>query len=618
MTTGVEGATRWPTITKDVAAFPVQPNLLDYEAARRDFSWDQARQALSGLPGGRGLNIAYEAVDRHAAGPNAGKEALRFVRADGSTTSLSYGDLAVQSGRFAAVLRSLGVGRGERVFSLLGRSPELYTAVLGTFKTGSVFCPLFSAFGPEPVRQRLHLGAGRALVTTKALYRKKVAPVRDTLPELRFVLLVDAAGAPEPGTLDLAELLAGADPAGADLAGDIADTQPEDMALLHFTSGTTGTPKGAIHVHDAVAAHYATGRFALDLHPDDIYWCTADPGWVTGMSYGIIAPLVHGVTAIVDQEELDADRWYRILAEQRVTVWYTAPTALRMLMKAGAERAAGHDLSALRFVASVGEPLNPEAVVWGKDVFGLPVHDNWWQTETGGIMIANYPAMPIRPGSMGRPLPGIEAALVARDADGKPVVRDGGVQLVTEPDVMGELALRPGWPSMFRGYLNEEERYRRCFAGGWYLTGDLAKRDADGYFWFVGRGDDVIKSSGHLIGPFEVESCLMEHPAVAEAGVIGVPDAVAGEVVKAFVELRPGNEATEDLQLDIIGFARKRLGAAVAPRLLEFTANLPKTRSGKILRRLLKARELGLPEGDLSTLETPQGHEPEPREGGQP
>ena len=618
MTTGVEGATRWPTITKDVAAFPVQPNLLDYEAARRDFSWDQARQALSGLPGGRGLNIAYEAVDRHAAGPNAGKEALRFVRADGSTTSLSYGDLAVQSGRFAAVLRSLGVGRGERVFSLLGRSPELYTAVLGTFKTGSVFCPLFSAFGPEPVRQRLHLGAGRALVTTKALYRKKVAPVRDTLPELRFVLLVDAAGAPEPGTLDLAELLAGADPAGADLAGDVADTQPEDMALLHFTSGTTGTPKGAIHVHDAVAAHYATGRFALDLHPDDIYWCTADPGWVTGMSYGIIAPLVHGVTAIVDQEELDADRWYRILAEQRVTVWYTAPTALRMLMKAGAERAAGHDLSALRFVASVGEPLNPEAVVWGKDVFGLPVHDNWWQTETGGIMIANYPAMPIRPGSMGRPLPGIEAALVARDADGKPVVRDGGVQLVTEPDVMGELALRPGWPSMFRGYLNEEERYRRCFAGGWYLTGDLAKRDADGYFWFVGRGDDVIKSSGHLIGPFEVESCLMEHPAVAEAGVIGVPDPVAGEVVKAFVELRPGNEATEDLQLDIIGFARKRLGAAVAPRLLEFTANLPKTRSGKILRRLLKARELGLPEGDLSTLETPQGHEPEPREGGQP
>lgn len=602
MAAGIEGSTRWPAITKDVAAFPVQPNLVDYDAARRDFSWDQARQALAGLPGGRGLNIAYEAVDRHVAEGRGGKEAVRFVQAGGGTRSLSYADLAGQSNRFAAVLRSLAVGRGERVFSLLGRSPGLYVAVLGTFKNGSVFCPLFSAFGPEPVRQRLHLGTGRVLVTTKALYRKKVAPLRDTLPELRHVLLVDADGSPEPGTLDLARLLAEADPIDA-----VADTQPEDMALLHFTSGTTGTPKGAIHVHGAVAAHYATGLYALDLHPGDTYWCTADPGWVTGTSYGIIAPLVHGVTAIVDEEELDADRWYRILAEQRVTVWYTAPTALRMLMKAGSERAAGHDLSALRFIASVGEPLNPETVVWGRDVLGLPVHDNWWQTETGGIMIANYPAMDIRPGSMGRPLPGIEAALVARDADGKPVLRDGQAVLVTEPDAMGELALRPGWPSMFRGYLNEEERYRRCFAGGWYLTGDLAKRDGDGYFWFVGRGDDVIKSSGHLIGPFEVESCLMEHPAVAEAGVIGVPDPVAGEVVKAFVELKPGNEPTGELQLDIIGFARKRLGAAVAPRLLDFTATLPKTRSGKILRRLLKSRELGLPEGDTSTLESPAG-----------
>ena len=589
-------------IAKDVAALRVQPNMPDYDAARRDFNWEQARQALAGLPGGRGVNIAYEAVDRHVAEGRSAKEALRFVMADGGTRSLSYGDLADGSARFAAVLRDLDVGRGERVFSLLGRSPGLYTAVLGTFKNGSVFCPLFSAFGPEPVRQRLHLGAGRVLVTTKALYRKKVAPVRDTLPELRHVLLVDAGGSPEPGTLDLAALLAQVDP-----SGEIAATQPEDMALLHFTSGTTGTPKGAIHVHDAVAAHYATGRFALDLHPEDIYWCTADPGWVTGMSYGIIAPLVHGVTAIVDQEELDADRWYRILAEQRVTVWYTAPTALRMLMKAGAERASGHDLSALRFIASVGEPLNPEAVVWGRDVLGLPVHDNWWQTETGGIMIANYAAMDIRPGSMGRPLPGIEAALVARDADGKAIVKDGEAVLVTEPDAMGELALRPGWPSMFRGYLNEDARYRRCFAGGWYLTGDLAKRDGDGYFWFVGRGDDVIKSSGHLIGPFEVESCLMEHPAVAEAGVIGVPDPVAGEVVKAFVELKTGNRPTEELQLEIIGFARKRLGAAVAPRLLDFTTSLPKTRSGKILRRLLKSRELGLPEGDTSTLESPAG-----------
>ena len=472
--------------------------------------------------------------------------------------------------------------------------------MLGTLKNASVFCPLFSAFGPEPVRQRLQLGSGRALVTTRTLYRRKVRQIRDELPDLQHILLIDADGDPEPGTLDLAELMS-AVPGHSQMAA----TRGEDMALLHFTSGTTGTPKGAIHVHEAVTAHYATGLFALDLHPDDIYWCTADPGWVTGTSYGVIAPLVHGVTTIVDEEEMDADRWYRILAEQRVTVWYTAPTALRMLMKAGADRAAGHDLSALRFVASVGEPLNPEVVVWGQEAFGQPVHDNWWQTETGGIMIANFVATEIRPGSMGRPLPGVEAALVERNENGKPVILRGQPVLVTEPDHMGELALRSGWPSMFRGYLNEEERYRRCFAGGWYLTGDIAKRDADGYYWFVGRGDDVIKSSGHLIGPFKVESSLMEHKAVAQAGVIGIPDPVAGEVVKAFVELRNGWVPSEELRLDIIGFARKRLGAAVAPRLVDFTTALPKTRSGKILRRLLKARELGLPEGDTSTIETP-------------
>lgn len=603
MTAGTAPSTRWPAIPKDVGSLSVHPNMVDYMVSRASFSWDEARKALAGLPHG-GVNIAYEAVDRHAAGERANHEALRFIRADGTAHSLTYTDLAEQTGRFAGVLHGLGIGRGERIFSLMGRSPELYVAVLGTLKNASVFCPLFSAFGPEPVRQRLQLGSGRALVTTRALYRRKVAQIRDQLPELEHVLLIDAEGRPEPGTLDLAELMRAAQPL------ETASTRAEEMALLHFTSGTTGTPKGAIHVHDAVTAHRATGFFALDLHPDDVYWCTADPGWVTGTSYGVIAPLTHGVTTIVDEEEMDADRWYRILAEQHVTVWYTAPTALRMLMKAGTGHAAGHDLSALRFVASVGEPLNPEVVVWGQEAFGQPVHDNWWQTETGGIMISNYAAMEIRPGSMGRPLPGVDAAIVARDQEGKPVVRDGEAVLLTAPDAVGELALRPGWPSMFRGYLHEDERYRRCFAGGWYLTGDLAKKDADGYFWFVGRGDDVIKSSGHLIGPFEVESSLMEHEAVAEAGVIGVPDPVAGEVVKAFVELRRGWQPSEALKLDIIGFARKRLGPAVAPRLLDFTEALPKTRSGKILRRLLKARELGLPEGDTSTIESPPSDRP--------
>ncbi|HEY5153395.1 MAG TPA: AMP-binding protein, partial [Acidimicrobiales bacterium] len=349
--------------------------------------------------------------------------------------------------------------------------------------------------------------------------------------------------------------------------------------------------------------HHATGTLAFGLRPHDVFWCTADPGWVTGTSYGIISPLSHGVTAIIDEGDFDAERWYRTLQDHHVSVWYTAPTAIRMLMRAGPELAATFDLSSLRFVASVGEPLNPEAVVWGQEVLGSPIHDNWWQTETGGIMIANFASMEIRPGSMGRPMPGVEVALLARDADGELVRHGDAVEVIDRPGVEGELALRPGWPSMFRGYLHDDERYARSFADGWYLSGDIASRDADGYLWFVGRGDDVIKTAGHLIGPFEVESVLMEHPAVVEAGVIGVPDPVAGNLVKAFVTLRPGVEPSEELRLELIGFGRKKLGAAVAPRQIDFDQHLPRTRSGKIVRRLLRARELGLPEGDVSTLE---------------
>jgi acetyl-CoA synthetase len=537
-------------------------------------------------------------VDRHAAGASRDRVAVRWLRRDGRVDAATYGQLAAATSRFANLLAALGVGPGDRVFTLLGRVPELHVAVLGTLKRRSVMCPLFSAFGPEPVRQRLHLGDGRLLVTTPALYRRKVAPIRHLLPRLEHVVLVGGGEPDLEGAVGYERLMA-----AASERFTIPATDPEDMALLHFTSGTTGTPKGAIHVHDAVVAHHATGTSALDLHPGDVFWCTADPGWVTGMSYGIIAPLTHGVTSIVDEADFEADRWYRILAEQKVSVWYTAPTALRMLMRAGPEAAAQHDLSHLRFVASVGEPLNPEVVVWGQETLGLPVHDNWWQTETGGIMIANLAGCDIRPGSMGRPLPGIEVTILARGPDGRAAVRDGQVTVVDEPGVNGELALRPGWPAMFRGYLHDEARYQASFAGGWYLTGDVARRDEAGWLWFVGRADDVIKSAGHLIGPFEVESALMEHPAVVEAGVIGVPDPVAGEVVKAFVTLGPGHEPSDDLRLELIGFARQRLGAAVAPREVAFDQHLPHTKSGKILRRLLKARELGLPEGDLSALE---------------
>ena len=580
------------SIKKNPKSFKVAPNLADYARTCADFSWDEAERDLSKLPGNGGLNIAYECVDRHASSPRRDRLALRWLSKSGEARDITYDGLRRLTNRFANVLRGLGVGKGDRVFALAGRIPELYTAALGTLKNGSVFCPLFSAFGPEPIHQRLSIGEGNVLITTEALYsRRKIAELRGSLPSLRHVLVIgETRSAPPSGTLGFHELMKNA---SEDFA--IAATAPEDMALIHFTSGTTGKPKGAVHVHQAVIAHHITGKYALDFHPDDVFWCTADPGWITGTSYGIISPLAHGVASIIDEADFDAERWYRTIQEQKITIWYTAPTAVRMMMKAGTEIIRKYDLSSLRFISSVGEPLNPEAVVWGQEAFGLPIHDNWWQTETGGIMIANYNAMEIRPGSMGRPLPGIEAAIVQRQKDGTVG------QLKAEQ--VGELALRPGWPSMFRAYLHEEERYRKCFAGGWYLTGDLAKQDADGYFWFIGRADDVIKSAGHLIGPFEVESALMEHPAIAEAGVIGIPDPMIGEVVKAFVSLKKGFEPDEALRKELLGHARSRLGPAVAPREIDFRDSVPKTRSGKIMRRLLKARELGLPEGDLSTLE---------------
>ncbi|HXQ25616.1 MAG TPA: acetate--CoA ligase [Candidatus Acidoferrales bacterium] len=583
----------WQTIAKSERDWAVTPNLQNYEDTRRTFSWESALRELDGLPEGKGLNIVHEAVDRHANGPLRNHLAFRWLGKNGEVEDFAFGQLQTLTNRFANVLQNLGVGKGDRVYVLAGRIPELYITALGTLKHRAIFCPLFSAFGPEPIRARLTIGQAKVLVTTQTLYERKVKTIRASVPSLEHVLLIgdDRQLTNVPDTIDYRRLM--------DQAVDtyvIQPTAPEDVALLHFTSGTTGTPKGAVHVHGAVVAHHITGKLALDFHKDDIFWCTADPGWVTGTSYGIIAPLTNGIASIIDEGDFDAERWYGILQSQKVTVWYSAPTAIRMMMKTGSEIVRKYDLRSLRFLSSVGEPLNPEAVVWSKEVFGLPFHDNWWQTETGGIMIANFAAMDIRPGSMGRPLPGIEAAIV-RQAE------NGAVEEIREADVQGELALRPGWPSMFRAYWGELERYQKCFAGGFYLTGDLAKRDRDGYFWFVGRKDDVIKTSGHLIGPFEVESILMEHKAVAESGVIGKPDPVALEIVKAFVVLRNGFEPTEELRRELLGFARTKLGAAVAPKEIEFVASVPRTRSGKIMRRLLKARELGLPEGDISTLE---------------
>ncbi|MEX0301847.1 MAG: AMP-binding protein, partial [Leisingera sp.] len=486
-----------------------------FAAAGEGSRWAGTEKLVSGLDGG--LNIAHEAADRHAAAGYGAQTAIRWLGKDGSRRELSYADLAGQSSRFANLLRDHGLQQGDSVYSLMGRVPELYTCAIGTLKAGLVYTPLFVAFGPEPIRTRLEIGEAKVLVTTAALYRRKIAPFRDQLPSLKLVLV---AGDEAPdGCLALGPALK-----RAGEAFETVRTGAEDPALVHFTSGTTGKPKGVVHVHGAVVFHAYSGRIALGLKPGAVYWCTADPGWVTGTSYGIIAPLVNRVTMVVDEGEFDLERWYRTIGREKVEIWYSAPTAIRMMMRAGADAAAPYDFSSLKFLASVGEPLNPEAVEWSGKVFPQPFHDNWWQTETGGIMIANLPGMAVKAGSMGKPLPGITAAILKQDKGGLAECAAGET---------GELALRPDWPSVMRAYLHEETRFAKCFADGWYLSGDLATRDTDGYFWFVGRKDDLIKTSGHLIGPFEVESALIEHPAVAEAAVIGVPDETAGEIVKA-------------------------------------------------------------------------------------
>lgn len=566
-------------------------HLLDYKSVKADFLWEDIAKELEGLPDKKGLNIAHEAVDRHAEGKLENTVAIRFLRKDRSIQEFTYFELKKQTSKFANALQNLGIKKGERVFSLAGRVPELYVTALGTLKYTAVFCPLFSVFGPEPILQRISKGEAVVLVTTSDLFEKKVKQLQEKLPSLRHILLTDIAEHISTKILSFSKLM---DQANDDFS--ISKTNPEDAALLHFTSGTTGMPKGVLHVHQAVLTHYITGKYVLDFHPGDMFWCTADPGWVTGTSYGIISPLVNGVTSIVVEEEFDAALWYSILEEHKVNIWYTAPTAIRRLMRMDINPLQEYQLNNLRLILSVGEPLQAEEVIWGKEKFGMPILDNWWQTETGGIMIANYASMQVKPGSMGKPLPGIEVAIATIDG--------GKLKLITEPNIEGHLVLKRGFPSMFRTYLHEEERYYKCFMGEWYLSGDLAKRDEDGYFWFIGRADDIIKTSGHMVGPFEVESTLMRHAAVAEAAVIGKPEPSIGELVKAFVVLKPRIEPDNTVRMDIMGFARKEMGPAVAPKEIEFVENIPKTRSGKVLRRLLKARELGLPEGDISTLET--------------
>ncbi len=577
----------YPIISKKpLEKFGIKPNLQNYQKTYDSFSWNKLAQELDWFDSEH-INIAHVAIDSHLKTDRKNKKALIWESKKGDVEEYTFSDLSRLSNRFANVLiHKLGVQKGDRVFFFLERVPEIYIGIIGTLKAGAVIGPLFSAFGPDAVKDRLEDSEAKVLVTSPSL-KKKIADIIADLPALQKIVTVFRGKQKSDGdALSYDELMADVSD-----AFETVHTHKEDYAIMHYTSGTTGKPKGAAHVHEAVLGHYATGRYVLDLHEEDIYWCTADPGWVTGTSYGMFAPWSNGATQAIYEGGFSAKRWYQFIEKMKVTVWYTAPTAVRMLMKAGDELPAEYNLKSLRNLYSVGEPLNPEAVIWGEKIFGMPFHDNWWQTETGSIMIANYPTLDIKPGSMGKPFPGITAGIIDDDFNTVPCGQEGN------------LALKPGWPSMFRTYWKKEEMYRSRFQNGWYITGDRAKKDETGYFWFVGRTDDVINTAGHLVGPFEVESVLIEHPAVAEAGVIGKPDPIVMEVVKAFVSLKVGYEPTDELQLDIHKFAMRRLSSAAAPREVEFVDSLPKTRSGKIMRRLLKARELGLPLGDTSTLE---------------
>ena len=560
---------------KDIKKLGRLPNLEDYELVRKHFSWQNVKSELNWFDGK--LNAAYNAVDRHTQTWRKNKVALYWEGEEGEEKKYTFEELSLLSNKIGNVLKDLGVERGDRVFLFLPRVPELYLSFLGILKIGGIAGSLFSAFQEQALLDRLGNSETKVVITHSSL-KARIDGIRRKLPHLKEVLVVDTP-----------EFQKKVEQASDEL--HVAHMDPDDYAFMLYTSGTTGKPKGVMHVHRAILSEHMTAKWVLDLHDDDTYWCTADPGWVTGIAYEILGTWSVGVAALVFAGRFDPDRWYKLLEKYKISVWYTAPTAVRMLMAAGTDLVKKYDLSALRHMCSVGEPLNPEAIKWAIKAFDKPFHDTWWQTETGSIMIANYPCMDMKIGSMGKPIPGLIAA----------IVDDKGNDL--GPNKEGNIALKPGWPSMMHTIWRRPHKYKSYFAGGWYISGDRGLVDKDGYFWFIGRADDVIKTSGERVGPFEVESALVEYPGVVEAGVIGKPDPLRGEIIKAFVVLDKNTRPSEELKNKLSEHVKKHLAGHAYPREIEFIDKLPKTRSGKIMRRILKAKDLGLPIGDTSTLE---------------
>ncbi len=557
----------------------VKANLEDYEKAYNNFDWKDYHQELDWFAGGK-INAAYNAVTRHALSKKKDKIALYWENGEGKTKKFSFAELEKESNKFANVLKKLGVKKGERVFIFLPKLPETYLTFLGILKIGAIAGTMFQAFGHDALRDRLKDSGAKFLITNAQL-KRRVKGIK--LPRLKKIIVVDQR------KVKRGEVSYPKEMSKASEEFKIKEMKASDPAFMIYTSGTTGKPKGVVHTHQAILQQHLTAKWILDLKEGDVYWCTADPGWVTGIVYEILGNWSNGITSLIYEGRFSAEKWYSLIEKYKITVWYTAPTAIRMLMKAGNKVVKKSNLSSLRHLCSVGEPLNPEAIKWGLKVFKLPFHDTWWQTETGAICIANYPCLKIKLGSMGKPFPGVRAAVINK---GKRVVNNEG-----------DLALKPGWPSMMKEIWGNKKKYKSYFKKGWYTSGDKALEDKEGYFWFIGRADDIIKTRGERVGPFEVESALIEHPGIIEAGVIGKPDPLYGEIIKAFVVLAKDYKPKKDFQEEIKQFVKKRLAGHAYPKEIEIRESLPKTRSGKIMRRVLKAEEMGLKIGDVSTIE---------------
>lgn len=573
-------------ISKEKATIE-RANLRNYEKARKAFSWKAVEKELALLAHNK-LNAAYIAIDRHTKTYRKNKIAMYYEGEAGNKEQYTFTQISELSNKFANVLNDHGVKRGDRVFLFLPRIPELFISFLGILKTGAIAGTLFSAFQEQALLDRLENSEAKVLITNAELF-KRVGKVWRKLPHLEKVIIVERDAKELPKSKKIIYFHKELETASRDF--NVRLMHPDEAAFMLYTSGTTGKPKGVVHQHLAIVQEYITAKWVLDLKDDDVYWCTADPGWVTGIAYEILGSWANGAATVVFDGRFSSDRWYKIIQDYKVSVWYTAPTAVRMLMADGLSVVKKYNLSSLRHLASVGEPLNPEAIMWGLKAFGLPFHDTWWQTELGAIAIANYISLPIKPGSMGKPFPGVIAAIVDDKGKELPIGKEGN------------LALKPNFPSLMQKVWRRPKKYKSYFTNGWYISGDHGMQDKDGYFWFIGRADDVIKTSGERVGPFEVESALVEYPGVVEAGVIGKPNELRGEIIKAFVVLKKDVKPTDALKEALMMHVKKHLAGHAYPREVEFIDKLPKTRSGKIMRRILKAKDLGLPIGDTSTLE---------------